>query len=313
MKGQKRLHIDPIYQASELLGDAWSWMIMREAVFAGASRFGEFQERLAIAPKILTARLRKLTDGGLFVRHLLEGSGGPIEYRLTDMGKDFVSCLLAAMRWGMRWHGKTKAAQRRIIHKTCGRSFVAEFCCSCCAEPLRSRDVTVVSMHRASSDLIGSKRQRMPDLDLIDRSGACPIAYTLRAIGDRWSSLVIRECFLGTKRFGEFEQHLGIAPNILSNRLDRLVRLGVLESTPAHDQPSRFLYRLTEKGHDLYCVPLSMLTWGERWLAEGKERTKLTHKVCGRALRAIFTCASCGAPAKFEHLVFREAPHAALA
>lgn len=309
MKRRKRAsHFDPIYRTGELLGDAWSWMILREAIFEGSSRFGEFQERLAISPKILTARLGMLSEGGLFEKRMLEGRGAPIDYRLTDMGKDFASCLLSAMRWGLRWQeSKAKSRQRTVVtHQSCGHSFVAEFRCSHCGEPIRSRDVAVVSMHRASADLIGKKRQRMPDLDVIDRSGTCPIAYTLRVIGDRWSSLVIRECFLGTKRFSEFEEHLGIASNILSNRLDRLVHLGVLFASPATDQPSRLVYRLTEKGHDLYSVPLALLTWGERWLARRENLTKLTHIPCRHRLRAIFGCASCGLPANLDDLAFRD-------
>lgn len=306
-RGKGASHFDPIYRTGELLGDAWSWMILREAIFEGATRFGEFQERLAISPKVLTARLGMLSEGGLFERHMLEGRGAPVEYRLTDMGRDFVSCLLSAMRWGSRWQEtKAKPRQRAVVtHQRAGHPFVAEFRCSHCREPVRSRDVAVVSMHRASADLIGHKRQRMPDLDVIDRSGTCPIAYTLRVIGDRWSSLVIRECFLGTKRFSEFEEHLGIAPNILSSRLERLVQLGVLIASPISEQRTRFVYKLTEKGHDLYGVPLALLSWGERWLARGESLTELTHIPCGHRLRALFCCGSCGAHAAFDDLAFR--------
>jgi DNA-binding HxlR family transcriptional regulator len=298
-------HFDPIYGASELLGDAWSWMILREAIFGRATRFGEFQENLAISPKILSARLGVLSEGGLFDRQTIEGRGGPVEYRLTDMGKDFASCLLSAMRWGLRWRDPKAQSRPPVIHTKCRCPFAAEFRCSHCAVPIKSRDVTVVSMHRASADLIGKRRQRRPDLDVIDRSSTCPIAYTLRVIGDRWSSLVIRECFLGTKRFGEFQEHLGIASNILSNRLDRLVELCILVVSSASDESSRLGYRLTEKGHDLYSVPLSILTWGERWLANGRNPTKLKHKLCGHQMRAVFSCASCGLPAKFGDLSFR--------
>jgi DNA-binding HxlR family transcriptional regulator len=104
--------------------------------------------------------------------------------------------------------------------------------------------------------------------------------------------------------FSEFEEHLGIASNILSNRLDRLVHLGVLFAGPASDQRSRLVYRLTEKGHDLYSVPLALLTWGERWLACGENLTKLTHTPCRHRLRAIFGCASCGLPANLDDLAF---------
>lgn len=295
---------DPIYEAGDLLGDAWSWMILREAIFNGTSRFSEFEDRLAISPKILSARLATLSARGLFEKLQLPGRGGPIEYRLTDMGKDFVGCLAAAMRFGQSWQGRKRGPQVRIVHRTCGQPLLPEYRCAECGDRLDARGVGVVSIRRGTSELLKRNRQRMPALDCIDKTGSCPIAFALKVVGDRWSSLVIRECFLGTRRFGEFEQHLGIASNILSNRLDRLVRLGVLAAMPAHDQPSRLVYRLTPKGHDLYYVPLSMLTWAERWLVRGPHGTKLIHKRCQRPLKAIFSCGSCGTPALFQDLAF---------
>src|SRR6266702_917159 len=89
--------LDPIYQASELLGDAWSWMILHEAIFCGAARFGDFEERLHIAPKVLSARLKTLTEGGLFEREQSSGGRGFGDYKLTKMGADFALCLLAAI------------------------------------------------------------------------------------------------------------------------------------------------------------------------------------------------------------------------
>jgi DNA-binding HxlR family transcriptional regulator len=107
---------------------------------------------------------------------------------------------------------------------------------------------------------------------------------------------VIRECFLGTKRFGAFQENLGIAPNILAHRLDRLVTFGVLVKTPYQHLPLRSEYRLTEKGLDLYCVPLAMLTWAQHWLSRTPAKTNLRHKLCGKAFVAVMTCATCGEP-----------------
>lgn len=275
--------LDPIYQAAELLGDAWSWLILHEAIFGGGRRFREFEGRLCISPKVLSARLKTLTAGGLFERE--DG-----EYELTKMGRDFALCLLAAIRWGNRWYG---TSETRLSHKGARHRLKIEFCCSACDRPLRSRDVVAVSMGRASADLRAKGRRREPDFDLFDRPGAPAIARTLKVIGDRWSSLVIRECFLGTRRFKDFEQALGIAPNILSNRLERLVLLGILKAVPSEDNSARFTYRLTEKGHDFYCVPLAILTWGQHWLTRERTGVELRHKLCGKSFIARLSCGTC--------------------
>jgi DNA-binding HxlR family transcriptional regulator len=91
---------------------------------------------------------------------------------------------------------------------------------------------------------------------------ACPVARSLEAVGDTWSVLIVRQAFAGDRRFGEFEKSLGIAKNILTDRLRKLVALGVLEQVPiegsAHQE-----YALTGKGRGLYLVLMAIRQWGE--------------------------------------------------
>jgi DNA-binding HxlR family transcriptional regulator len=89
---------------------------------------------------------------------------------------------------------------------------------------------------------------------------ACPLARSLEAVGDAWSVLVVREAFAGRRRFGEFEQALGIAKNILAVRLRKLVALGVLEQAAAGHHHE---YVLTEKGRGLFLVLMAIRQWGE--------------------------------------------------
>src|SRR5947208_17096798 len=93
----------------------------------------------------------------------------------------------------------------------------------------------------------------------------CTIAQSLEVVGERWTLLVLRESFLGTRRFEDFHERLGIARNILTNRLERLVREGILERRLYRERPQRFEYRLTPKGLDLYEVILALKKWGDRW------------------------------------------------
>src|SRR5690349_21692322 len=100
---------------------------------------------------------------------------------------------------------------------------------------------------------------------------ACPIARALDVIGDWWSLLIVRDAFLGKRRFGEFQKSLGLAKNILCARLQKLVSHGILETVPASDGSAYQEYALTEKGRDLYIVLVAMRQWGERCLFEKGE------------------------------------------
>jgi len=87
-------------------------------------------------------------------------------------------------------------------------------------------------------------------------------------VGDRWSILILREAFYGVKRFDEFEYYVGIAPNILSNRLKKLVDAGVMMRVPLREHAGRYDYVLTEKGRDFFPAYLALKKWGDDWLAE---------------------------------------------
>jgi DNA-binding HxlR family transcriptional regulator len=121
----------------------------------------------------------------------------------------------------------------------------------------------------------------------------CVVANGLEVFGDRWSVLILRDAFLGVRRFEEFRRDLAIARNILTDRLDRLVDNGILARRPYQDHPPRDEYVLTDKGKDLLDVLLALWRWGDRWEPVTNPR-KLIHKSCGEATYAVATCAHCG-------------------
>jgi DNA-binding HxlR family transcriptional regulator len=94
----------------------------------------------------------------------------------------------------------------------------------------------------------------------------CSIARALEQIGEWWTFLIVREAFMRTRRFDDFQRNLGIARNILSARLKKLVARGVLERRPAPDDSRRIEYRLTRKGRELFPVLLTLREWGDRWV-----------------------------------------------
>jgi DNA-binding HxlR family transcriptional regulator len=282
---------DSIFRTADVVGDAWSWLVMREAVLYRVSRFEEFRTRLGISRSTLSARLARLTGAGVLARPE-PGS----DYRLTDAGEDFFGCLMATMRWGDRWYFEPGARPQPLTHLGCGHPLEALFRCDVCREGLVASEVTADRSGPFAglpTSTAGQKR-RSPGLELLERERICSIARTLTITGDWWSGLVIRECFYGTRRFDQFQHQLEIAPNILAGRLRRLVELDMLTKVQYQAWPVRQEYRLTEKGIDYYQVPLSMLTWGRRWLTPAGSDAELIHDGCGSALHAVLSCAWCG-------------------
>jgi DNA-binding HxlR family transcriptional regulator len=123
----------------------------------------------------------------------------------------------------------------------------------------------------------------------------CSVARTVSVIGDRWTLLVLRDCFLRVRRFEDFQSRLGITRHVLADRLRKLVRLGVLERLPYQDKPRRFEYRLTRKGLDLYPVLVSIVHWGDTHMAPKAGRpVLLQHCGCGEIFDPVLTCSQCG-------------------
>lgn len=115
----------------------------------------------------------------------------------------------------------------------------------------------------------------------------CPIARTTDLIGDRWTSIVMREAFLGRRRFEDFQKALSLSRGVLSQRLNRLVDEGMLAKRPYQERPPRHEYVLTDKGRDFYPVLAAMWRWGADWLWEdGSEPSlELYHKETGAVIR----------------------------
>ena len=118
----------------------------------------------------------------------------------------------------------------------------------------------------------------------------CSIARALDVIGEWWTLLVVREAFRGVRRFDGFVERLGIAPNILTARLRRLVEHGILEERPYQERPPRVEYRLTAKGRDLYPTLVALMQWGDRWVLPGGARVEVRHRDCGAPVRAELRC-----------------------
>jgi DNA-binding HxlR family transcriptional regulator len=135
-------------------------------------------------------------------------------------------------------------------------------------------------------------------LDLMRRTSFetmnCSVAQCLEVVGEWWSLLIMRDAFMGVRRFDDFQARLGISRGILNQRLNRLVEQGVLTRVPYQDHPPRHEYRLTDKGRDLWPVVTAMRQWGDTWAAPDGPPLQVVHTACGHISQAVPTCSHCG-------------------
>jgi DNA-binding HxlR family transcriptional regulator len=123
----------------------------------------------------------------------------------------------------------------------------------------------------------------------------CSIARTVSVIGDRWTLLVLRDCFLKVRRFEEFEARLGITRHVLADRLAKLVEAGVLKRVPYQERPARHEYRLTAKGRALQPVMLALVHWGDTHMQVPEGRPVIhRHLACGHDFDPVTVCSCCG-------------------
>jgi DNA-binding HxlR family transcriptional regulator len=123
----------------------------------------------------------------------------------------------------------------------------------------------------------------------------CSIAQTLEVIGEWWTLLILRDAFLGVRRFDDFVERLGIARNVLTDRLETLVDAGVLERRPYDEARGRYDYVLTSKGRAVWPVMTALRQWGDEWiLGKGNEPLLIEHRDCGHVATALMTCDACG-------------------
>jgi DNA-binding HxlR family transcriptional regulator len=115
----------------------------------------------------------------------------------------------------------------------------------------------------------------------------CSIARALEVVGERWTLLIVRDVFLGRRRFDQMQESLGIARNVLTDRLNKLVDEGILERVRYSDRPERFEYFLTPKGRDLNVALAGLRQWGDRYLSE-KPPTVLRRKSDRKPVVAAF-------------------------
>jgi DNA-binding HxlR family transcriptional regulator len=138
----------------------------------------------------------------------------------------------------------------------------------------------------------------------------CPIARALDRVGEWWSILILRDAFYGITRFDEFEKSLGIAPNMLTRRLNGLVEAGLLERRPYQTKPVRYEYVLTDMGRDFRPVMLAMMSWGNKYFATEGLAMFLVDERDGHMVDVVLTDRHTGDPITRENHAMYPGPAA---
>jgi DNA-binding HxlR family transcriptional regulator len=134
----------------------------------------------------------------------------------------------------------------------------------------------------------------MKHTELFDEN--CAIARSSAVLGERWVWVILRQAFNGARRFEDFHRGIGLARNVLSERLTNLVEHGILERRPYAGQPARNFheYRLTDKGRALFPVYAALMQWGNEWTDLPAPPVDILHKPCGARVTARVVCSNCG-------------------
>jgi DNA-binding HxlR family transcriptional regulator len=279
--------------ATGLIGDEWNLAIARLAIQDGVRRYKDFRDRLGIANSVLTVRLRRLTEAGVFTMAQYSDAPRRYEYVLTERGRDLWKVLLTIWSWEAVWVTEHIEPLPAMYHTECGAEFSPVMHCRACGQPAGIHDV------RGTLSPSGGFDRSAPRATTRRRSaGGSPgpglVPQTIELIGNRWSASALAAAFLGARRFTDMLVMMGAPPTIVSDRLRKFCQMGVLETVAAKAGSARAEYRLTDKGRAFFPHVMVMLEWGDRWF-RGPEgpATLLTHTTCDSEFHPVLYCSVC--------------------
>lgn len=275
-----------------LLGDEWTLLIIQQALL-GATRYGEFIERLPISNSVLTNRLRSLTEDGLLVRSVYQTQPVRAEYLISRRGRALWPVLLSIWEWERRWVPKHVHRLPGMRHTLCGSDFAPMLACRSCGEVVTEKEVTARwgpsgSWPRSVPEAVTRRRASAEG----NRHQAGLFPETMSVFGNRWAAALLVCAFLGTDRFTDFQTQLGAPPTLLAGRLQTFCANGVLSHAHAR-------YQLTEKGRAFFPVIVTALRCGQQWFhAPEGPAVLITHHGCGRPFTGQLICDQCAQPLK---------------
>jgi DNA-binding HxlR family transcriptional regulator len=278
--------------ALRIMGDRWSLLILRD-VFLGVRRFEELRRLTGAARGTLTSRLNRLVTIGILYRNPYQQAPTRHEYRLTDKGLALYPAVMMLWSWESKWGGQ-HGLPLRLVHEPCGKTILPELACAHCMQLIDPHDVDFSPGPGLGSRATELVRYRRRDASAAKRETDRTFAHAIDIVGDQWATLVLAAVMCRVRRYDEMQQALGVATNILADRLRRMVGSDVLQRVRYQDRPPRYEYRLTPKGLDLYGFTAALHNWAERWVVgSGNQVLILRHRPCGRVLKTVLVCSAC--------------------
>ena len=253
-----------------------------------------------MASRLLTGRLAMLEEQEIMVR--MPYSRRPLrhDYFLTHMGLSLFDVFARMARWERSWHGSADGIGLTIEHQPCGAldAFPVPRCAACDA-PIAVRDIKPQVGQRQLETMrtkVTSYRRSTLSTTKLGLGSRAPLAHAIDVFGDKWGIELVMCLFNRVRNFSGFQAHLGISTNILSDRLARLVALGILRPSTALDRLGKGAYELTDKGIDLHPILLAIQAWADEWLRDRlRSPVSFEHRLCGSLLQMRLSCDKCGA------------------
>ena len=281
------------------LGDEWTLLILQQALL-GATRYGQFAARLPISHAVLTRRLTAMAAEGLMARRTYQAKPPRSDYVLTPRGRALWPVLVSIWEWERHWVPDHAERLPAMHHTTCNADFTPALCCRACGAGVTEKDVVAQwgpSGSWARSMPVHSTRRRSTTDRADGPAGMFP--QTMSILGNRWGFALLVAAFVGTSRFGDFQEQLGAPPGSLADRLQLLTANGVLEAANGR-------YRLTEKGRAVFPILITALQWAQRcFVAPEGPAVELVHRGCGQSFDATLTCDQCAGALRGAHVATR--------
>ncbi len=282
-----------------LVGDRWTLLILRD-LFVGRHRFDQLQAYTGAGRATLTRRLNSLVAADLVVKVPYGKSRS--EYQLAEKGRALYPAALCAWAWEHQFAEVGEELPQMLVHESCGAELAPKVCCERCGQTLERNDVSLGPDTSLQQQLLhlsdankntNANRRRRRATPGDDES----MTHITEIVGDRWSILILVAMFFGVAKYDDMLQLLGIATNILGERLNQLLAGKVIEKVPYQKNPVRYRYLLTKRGEALYGFVMTIWQWARDYDREHAGAADpvdiLTHR-CGKSLLVTVQCGACG-------------------